>query len=46
MMKVVSEQILKIFERVIKKLIRQQVDMDGIQFGFIQGCVTTTTCHF
>ena len=45
-MKVVFEQIVKIIERVIKKLIRQQVKMNGIQFGFIQGCVTVTTCHF
>lgn len=46
MMKVVFEQIVKILERVIKKLIRQKVKMDGIRFGFIQGCVTATTCHF
>ena len=46
MLKVVSEQILRLAKRVIKKLTKQQVDMDGMQFGFTQGCITVTTYCF
>ena len=34
-------QILKIAERIIERLIRQQVDMYEIQFGFMPECGTT-----
>ena len=31
-------QILKLTERIIEKLIRQQMDNDEMQFGFMTGC--------
>ena len=33
-----TDQILKITERIIEKLMRQHVDIDDMQFGFIPGC--------
>ena len=35
------DQILEIAERVIEKLIRQQMEIDEKQFGFIPGCEST-----
>ena len=37
-----KDQILKIVERIIEKLIWQQVD---IEFGFMPGCGTTDFCY-
>ena len=39
----IIDQILKIAEKFIEKLIRQQVDIDGMQFGFIPGFETINT---
>ena len=39
-----TDQILKIIQRTIKKLIRQQVDIDEMQFGFMSGCKTLIDC--
>ena len=36
-----TDQILKMAERIIEKLIRQQVDIEAVQFGFMSGCATT-----
>ena len=35
-----ADQILKIVERILDKGIRQQVDIDLMQFGFMPGCGT------
>ena len=35
--------ILKIAEKIIEKLIRQQVDIDEMQFSLIPACGTTNT---
>ena len=35
-----TDQILKIADRIIEKFMRQQVDIDEIQFGFMPGCKT------
>ena len=37
----ITDQILKIAERIIEKLIRQQADIDEMHFGFMSGCGTT-----
>ena len=36
-----TDQILKVMERVVEKLIRQKVDIDQMQFGFMPGRGTT-----
>ena len=36
-----GNKILKIAERINKKLIKQQLDIDEMQFGFRPGCGTT-----
>ena len=36
-----TDQVLKVMERVVEKLIRQKVDIDEMQFGFMPGCGTT-----
>ena len=36
-----TDQVLKIAEGITGKLIRQQVDIDEMQFGFVPGCGTT-----
>ena len=36
-------QILKLTERIIEKLIRQQMDNHEMQFGFMPGCWTTSS---
>ena len=36
-----TDQILNITKRVIEKLIRDKVDFDEMQFGFMPGCRTT-----
>ena len=36
-----TDQILKIADITIKKLIRQQVNINEMQFGFMPGCRTT-----
>ena len=38
-----TDQILKTTERIIEKLIRQQVDIDEMQFGLIPEYGTTNT---
>ena len=43
---ILTDQILKIAERIIEKLIRQQVDFDEMQFGFMPGCGTTNAILF
>ena len=40
-----KDYILKIAERVIEKLIRQQVDVEEMQFCFMPECGTTKS-HF
>ena len=35
------DQILKIAERIIERFIRQQVDINEMQFGFIPECAIT-----
>ena len=34
----ITDHILKIAERIIEKLIKQQVNIDEMQFGFMPGC--------
>ena len=36
-----TDQVLKVMERVVEKLIRQKVDIDEMQFGFMPGRGTT-----
>jgi len=36
-----TDQILKVMERIVEKLIRQKVDIDQMQFGFMPGRETT-----
>ena len=36
-----TDQILKVMERVVEALIRQKVDIDQMQFGFMPGRGTT-----
>ena len=38
-----TDQILRIAERTIEKFIRQQIDIDKMQFGFMPGCGTINT---
>ena len=38
-----TDLILKISDKIIEKLIRQQVDIDEMQFSFIPACGTATT---
>ena len=35
------EQVMKVLERVVEGLIRQRVEIDEMQFGFMSGCGTT-----
>ena len=37
----VIHQTLKVVGRIIETLMRQKVDINGTQFGFISGCGTT-----
>ena len=32
---------MKVIERIIDKLLRERVDIDEMQFGFVPGCGTT-----
>ena len=32
---------MKVIERVIDKLLRERIDIDEMQFGFVPGCGTT-----
>ena len=32
---------MKVLERLVEGIIRQQVDIDSMQFGFMPGCSTT-----
>ena len=41
-----TDPVLKIIERVIEKLRRQQSDIDAIQFCFMPGFETTNTIIF
>ena len=34
----ITNQILKIAQRIIENFIREQVDIDKMQFGFMPGC--------
>ena len=36
-----TDQVLKVLERIIEQLVRQQVDINGMQFGFMPGRGTT-----
>ena len=36
-----TDQVLKIADRITEKLIRRQVDIDQMQFSFMSGCGTT-----
>ena len=36
-----TDQVLKVMERVVEGLIRKQVNIDEMQFGFMPGCSTT-----
>ena len=38
-----TEHILKVIERIIEDLIRNIVEIDSMQFGFVPGCGTTDT---
>ena len=42
-MKKEKRETIRIAERVIEKLIRQQVHIDKMSFGFTPGCRTTNT---
>ena len=35
------DQVMKVIERVIDKLLRERIDIDEMQFGFVPGCGTT-----
>ena len=35
------EYTVKVLERIAEAIIRQQIDIDRIQFGFMPGCSTT-----
>jgi len=36
------EHAMKVVERIFEHRIRQQIDTDDMQFGFVKGKVTTT----
>ena len=40
-----TDHILKMSERISEKLIKQQMDIDEIQFGFMLRCRTTNTIY-
>ena len=41
-----TDQTVKIAERIIEKLIKQQVNIDEMQFAFMPGCGTTNANLF
>ena len=34
------EHLMKVVERIVERIVREKVDIDNMQFGFMPGCGT------